>query len=228
MNGFRTAFLSFRWLEMFEAESDAQGQGVTWAYRALAVLLRAAADPTAGPAPATAAAQEALHLAEETARTRYPHPRDFVRAYWLLGWAALAQGETAVVQRHLDEALHRCRAINAVNAEPQILLARARLAALLPSSSQGKGQGEGPPPNPSEARALEVAHEALRIATRSGYVLDQADIHNFLAQLALTRGDRAAARSHAAQARDLAFCDGPPYTYHAALQTAERLLAQLD
>jgi hypothetical protein len=51
-----------------------------------------------------------------------------------------------------------------------------------------------------------------------------AEIRNLLAQLALDAGDRAAARQHAQQAKDYAFCDGPPYSYQVAYEEAERLL----
>src|SRR5690606_18792870 len=66
-------------LELFITEKHIQGQGVTWVYRALSALLRR--DAAAGQS----AAQEALRLAEETARTSYPVEADFVRAHWLLG-----------------------------------------------------------------------------------------------------------------------------------------------
>jgi hypothetical protein len=68
--------------------------------------------------------------------------------------------------------------------------------------------------------------EARLIAERAGYVLDLADIHNLLAQLALAEGDRAAAREHAQHAKKYAFCDGPPYSYKVAFDEAERLLGE--
>ena len=137
---------------------------------------------------ALAAAQEALHLADETARTIYPVERDYVRCYWLLGWANLAQRQLDTAQSHLDEALRRCRGINLVEQEPSILLALARLAV-----AQA---------NPALAKTL--AEVALVIAERAGYVLNLADLHNLLAQLALEKGDQATAREHAQQAKDFA------------------------
>jgi tetratricopeptide (TPR) repeat protein len=53
-------------LEQFTPEKHIHGQGLTWAYRALTALLRGQADT------ALAAAQEALRLADEWARTEYP------------------------------------------------------------------------------------------------------------------------------------------------------------
>jgi ATP/maltotriose-dependent transcriptional regulator MalT len=125
-----------------------------------------------------------------------------------LGWATLAQGQPDAAQPHLDEALRRCRAINNVELEPAILLAQARLAV---------AQGQA-------GRAKHLLEDARLIAERAGYVLDLAEIRNLLAQLALDAGDRAAARQHAQQAKDYAFCDGPPYSYQVAYEEAERLL----
>ncbi|MCA9921827.1 MAG: hypothetical protein KC421_05640, partial [Anaerolineales bacterium] len=192
-------------LEQFKAEKDIQGQGIIWAYRAQAALLQEDA------ATALSTAQEALRLADETARTHHPYERDYVQAHWLLGWARLGLGELAGGQHHLDEALRRCRAINLVELEPAILLAQARLAA---------AQDQ-----PQSARSL--AAEAQHIAYRAGYVLNLADIHNFLAKLALDAGQHDEALTHAQQAHEYAWCDGPPFAYQSALDEANRLLALL-
>jgi len=49
-----------------------------------------------------------------------------------------------------------------------------------------------------------------------------------LAEMALTEGDREKALVHALQARQLAFCDGPPdYTYKVAYEEAGALLERL-
>lgn len=162
------------------------------------------------PECAQSAAKEALAMADETARVQYPHERDYVRCHWLLGWAALDNAQLAAAQDHLDEALRRCRAINLVEFEPKILLAHARLAV---ENRQ-----------PDDAQSLLT--EAQTIAERAGYVLDLADIHNLLAQLALDGGDREAARVHARAARDYAWCDGPPYAYQVALDEADRLIRE--
>ncbi|MCO5195907.1 MAG: hypothetical protein M9930_21825, partial [Anaerolineae bacterium] len=192
-------------LEIKKETRHLQAQGIVWAYRAEAALLQGQADTAAE------AAREALRLADEDARTRYPHERDYVECYWLLGWAALAQQQFDDAQRHLDTALRRCRAINMVDHEPRILLAHARLAV-----ARAKPQ-----------QALDFLQEAQTIAERAGYVLDLADIHNLRAQLARDSGDRTLARRHAQLARDYAWCDGPPYAYQVALDEAERLLGIL-
>ena len=192
-------------IELFHAEKATQYKGVTWAYRAQAALLQGDA------ATALSAAQEALRLADEDARTIYPIERDYVRVHWLLGWARLGLGDLSAAQRHLDKALRRCRVINNVADEPAILLAQARLAA-----AQGQPQS-----------AHTLAAEAQHIAQRAGYVLALADIHNFLAQLALAAGEQEDAQTHAQLAHDYAWCDGPPFAYQPALDEANRLLAHL-
>ena len=170
---------------------------------------------------AAEAASEALRLADKTVRTKHPYERDYVRCYWLLAWAALAQQQFDDAQRHLDAALRRCRAINLVEFEPKILLAHARLAAARARQNTSEVLKTS-----EVSAAFEFAEEAQTIAERSGYVLDLADIHNLLAQLALDSGDRTLAHQHAQQARNYAWCDGPPYAYQVALDEAERLLGE--
>lgn len=195
-------------LKLFTVEHKIQSQGIVWAYWALSALLQG------DGAAAQDAAQEALRLADKDARTVYPVERDYVRAYWLLGWAALAKGDYAASQTRLDEALRRCRAINLVEFEPAILLAHARLAHARLARLQARPQ-----------QSSAYAQQALAIAQRSGYVLDLADIHNHLARLALDAGDPAAARAHAQTAREYAYCDGPPYAYQPALDEANDILS---
>jgi hypothetical protein len=73
------------------------------------------------------------------------------------------------------------------------------------------------------AAASSGSDEALSIADRCEYRLKQADIHNFLAQLALDEENPVEARRHAEIARERAWCDGPPHCYKPALDEAERL-----
>ena len=200
-------------LVMFENQDKVQGQGVTWAYQALRALLMWRQTPSPETASeALAAARRALELADEDTRTRYPHERDYVRAHWLLGAAHRVNRDLDLAERHLLEALRRCRGINMVDHEADILLDLARLR-------RDQGQGE---------EGVRLAQEALVITERSGYVLQGADVHLFLAEIALAAGDNEAAREHARQARDLATCDGPPhYTYKVAYDEAGALLARL-
>ncbi len=183
---------------------------MTEAYRAHRSLLMG--DPRA----ALAAAGQSRELADVASSER-----DIIRAEWLLGWAreALAlrepdQGDhhLAAAEKHLTEALTRCRQINMVDHEADILVAWARW-----HRTKGK-------PDP----ARHDAQEALRIADRCEYRLNQAEIRNFLARLDLDVGDLASARTHAQTAQERAQCDGPPHCYQPALDEAKRLLAELD
>ncbi len=186
---------------------------VVRAYGALRALL------TGDARAALEAARRARELADQVAKARFPVERDSIRAEWLLGAAlvALASVEKGrqdqhlkKAQQHLTEALTRCRRINLVQNEPDMLLAWARWH---------RAKGNGP-------QAQEHAEEALAIADRCEYRLVQADAHNLLAQLALGAGDKKAARRHAETARERAWCDGPPHCYKPALEEAERLLKE--
>jgi tetratricopeptide (TPR) repeat protein len=163
------------------------------------------------PIRALGYAMDAIRYSNEDGQEYYPLERDFIIDHWLLGLAQREVGEFTKSESHLAEALTRCRRINLVAIEPDILLAWAKWHHL---------QG-----NAALARA--DADEALAIADRCEYRLAQADIHNFLARLALDGGDRAAARRHAAIAKERAWCDGPPHCYKPALDEAERLLREI-
>lgn len=200
--------------KIFEKEKQVQSQCLVWANRALSELLRLRSNPDPALCASESALQaacRALELADEVARTRYPHEYDYVQALWLLGSAHRVASHADEAERHLHEALERCRRISLVEFEADILIDLARLRT---------------PSAPEEARRL--AEEALIITERFGYVLQGADAHLELAKLALARGDKAGAKEHAQQARDLATCDGPPdYTYKAAYDEAGALLKKL-
>ena len=77
-----------------------------------------------------------------------------------------------------------------------------------------------------EAKTL--AEEALLITERSGYVLQGADVHLFLAQFALEQEqDKEKAKELAEKAKELAYCDGGEYKYKVAYEEAERFLEGL-
>ncbi len=179
--------------------TNPQGVGVNWAYRALRALLMGDAQA------ALEAARQARQLADME-RVEC----DIIQAEWLLGAALTALGQLGEAEGHLTEALTGCRRINMIDHEPDILLAWARWC-------RAKGERD---------QALAHAQEALAIADRCEYRLKQADIHNFLARLALDAGDRATARRHAEVARERALCDGPPHCYKPALEEADRLLVE--
>jgi tetratricopeptide (TPR) repeat protein len=208
-------------LAMTEKQGNVQGRGLVWAYRAQLALLRVrlaalgplSLDPALEGKAALAPARRALELADEDARTVSPVERDYVRAHWLLGAAHRVAGERDPAERHLLEALERCRRINNVELEADILIDLARLRAASAEAAEAKT----------------LAAEALVIADRCGFILQVADAHLELARLALTAADPKTAKHHATEARRLATCDGPPdYTYKAAYEEAGALLEQLN
>ncbi|MBE0682672.1 MAG: hypothetical protein IH589_12235 [Anaerolineales bacterium] len=208
-------------LEVTEKNSHVQSQGITWSYRALRFLLMARDNPKSqieNLKSSIECAQRALELIDEDTKRRYPHPRDYVGAYWLLGAAYRAVStnsttdELTLAEENLSKALNLCRQINAVDAEADILLDIARLR-----YAQNDFKD-----------AQEKASEALVITERSGYVLQGADVNLFLAQYALEQEkDKVKAKIYAEEAKKLATCDGPPYYYKVAYEEAERFLENL-
>lgn len=171
------------------------------AYQALRALL------IGEPCLALEMAQQARTLADDR---RYE--RDIIRAEWLLGAALVMQEKDLnAAATHLTDALKRCRRINMVDHEPDILLAWARWHRA----------------RDNEQDAQAYAEEALAIADRCEFRLAQAEIHNFLARLAMDAGDRTEAQRQAERARERAWCDGPPYCYKPAMDEAEGLLREL-
>ncbi len=198
-------------LDLDEKNSPIQAQTLLWAYRALSALLKVRAGEAQVGEMALAAAERSLELADEDARTTSPVERDYFRAHWVLGAAQQVNGNPSQSDTHLSEALTRCRNINSVDTEADVLLDLARLRA-------DQGQSD---------EALRLAEEAQIITERCGYVLQGADVHLFLAQQALARGDKAQALAYAETALRLATCDGGEYTYKVAYEEATALLQQL-
>jgi tetratricopeptide (TPR) repeat protein len=195
-------------------QNDHQGLSIDWSYQTLRILLMARADPKSIPSLAASIefASYALELADETANAKFPHLRDYIDAYWLLGAAYHANGELKKAEENLSKAINICRQINLVESEANILLNLARLR-----YDQMKNE---------EAKSL--ADEALLITERCGYVLQGADVNLFLAQYALEQEkDKARAKEYAETALKLAYCDGPPYYYKVAYEEAERMLEKL-
>jgi tetratricopeptide (TPR) repeat protein len=211
-------------LVSFGKLGETQSECIVWAYRALRALLMEEAE----------AALEAARKSRELADVQRVE-RDIIRAEGLLGAALVAlaltpsprpgghpslpnlgergggEGLLSQAETHLTQALTRCRRINMMDLEPDILLAWA---------CWHKARGD-------QEQVGRDAEAALAIAERCEYRLKQAEIHNFLAWLALDAGDRGAARQHAQTARERAWCDGPPHCYQPALEEAERLLAAI-
>jgi len=186
-----------------------QWQGLTWSCGALCALLT-------GKAPA---ALEATRKARGLANVK-GYERDIIQAEWLMGAAHRALDHLPRAEAHLTEALIRCRRINLLELEPDILLEMARLR----WARARRDEVTSDESTRLQKEALGLAREALEIANRCEYRLKQADVHNFLAQVALEKGDREEARKHAEIARERAWCDGPPHCYKPALEEAERIL----
>ena len=189
-----------------EVISHFQALCINWSYRTLRLLLMGDARA------ALKAVRRAFEFWKKDAEEDYPVERDLVRVEWLLGMALTIEGkELDAAATHLTDSLTRCRRINLVEIESDILLAWARW-------HQASG-------NTQEMGAY--AGEALAIADRCGYRLAQAEINNFLARLALDAGNKEVARKHAETARERAWCDGPPHCYKVALDEAEGMLKEL-
>jgi tetratricopeptide (TPR) repeat protein len=163
------------------------------------------------PRAALHCAELAYEQAEQAALSEHvvQPARNLVWVYWLLGVAHVELQRMEEAERFLAQALTRCRQINLVELEPDILLGWARW-----HRSSG-----------SEGQALQCAEEAIAIASRSAYRLKEAEIRNFLAHCSLDASDWAGARTHAEKARERAWCDGPPHCYRLALDEAEGLLS---
>jgi tetratricopeptide (TPR) repeat protein len=214
----------------WEKTNDYQGLSVDSVYRSLSALLQARStgvsragvvgvgkeNRAAGHGrEALEQARRALAFAEKDAETDCPTPRDFVRAYRLLGEALIQCGEApmdsleipfydeyfqgqihavtvktgsvhAAAEGCLNEALRRCRKVNLVENEPDILLGLARL-----------DRANRRPPD--ETRLEEV----LEIALRAGYRRVLADLHLFCGRVLLEMNDAALTAGGAAPLLDL-------------------------
>ncbi|MCJ7433173.1 MAG: hypothetical protein MUO77_06760, partial [Anaerolineales bacterium] len=247
-------------LSLVKKLSEIQPEGTIWLYSALRFLLMAREETIFDTrksnneyqilalrnveASAIESAQRALELADKNG-LGYPVPRDYVRAYWLLGAAYCANNELTLAEENLSKALNLCRQINAVDAEADILLDLARLSFAYALRAERSGvlslSKDRSPSAPQKSTgtsqdrlqyfqdAQEKASEALMITERSGYVLQGADVNLFLAQYALEQEkDKAKAKQYAETALKLAHCDdGPPYYYKVAYEEAERFLEKL-
>jgi tetratricopeptide (TPR) repeat protein len=183
-------------LAAFREQEQKQSASMVQAYCALLALLNEAPPQVI----------EHARLSRELANVKQ-NERDIIQAEWLLGWSLIHQSP-AESETHLTEALTRCRRVNLIEIEPNILVAFARWH------------------RAANNHPLALAHvqEALALADRCEYRLVQADCHNLLAQLALDSGNRATAIHEAEIAKERAFCDGPPHYYKPAYDEAESIL----
>ena len=201
--------------QMFANDHNIQSQSVAAAFQSLSALMMSrdlSQSSIENHNLAIESAQKTLELAEEQARTEHPVEYDFLYAHWLLGAAYRLNNKLDFAERHLSESFTRCRAINSVEVEADILLDLARLRYDQTIFEEAKSLSE----------------EALSITERCGYVLQGADVNLFLAQYALEQEqDKTKAKQYAEEAKKLATCDGPPYYYKVAYEEAERFLENL-
>ncbi len=212
-------------LEVFEQEKFTQGIGINWFFHSLAALLQG------DFAQALKCAQEARRLADVE-----HYELDIICAEWLLGAAYRGLGDLPQAEKHIHQALSRCRKINLINLEADILLELARVrrgqvvAPFMGQPSAGKSEQQLAKDSLINQattdslinQATTLAQEALKIADRCEYRLKQADIHLFLAQLALDGGDKTLARKEAELAKERAGCG-----YKPTMDQAQRFLEGL-
>ena len=187
--------------------------GTIYSHRAFRIMLMKPGDRQLKAS--FAASQKARKIAESLGGNL-----DKILSEWVAGLVQtkLASRDTnnrnkilSKAEINLKEAIDLCRRTSLVEQEANILLAWARWHYI-------RGDIE---------QAFQDTEEALYIADRCEYRLNQAEIHNFLAQLALSSKDTEGAKSHAEIAYERAWCDGPPYCYKPALEEAEATLREL-
>ncbi len=170
----------------------------------------------------------ALEVAQKARQLAGNDDADIIRAEWMLGMACRGNEQLSEAQRYIDEALTRCRQTDNVSYKANLLLELARLRreqiiADMPeveeeadeSCACGSGCGGEHVPEESEhslakreafIEIYSLAKEALSVAERCRYRLQQADIQLFLAQLAIDVGDKDAASYAAEAAYERASC----------------------
>lgn len=151
-------------------------------------------------------AQRAWKLAE-VARFE----RDFIRAARLHGAAALGLNDLETAAERLQHALTRARTVNRVEEELPTLVALAEL-------HRRKQEFTA---------ARELLEQIWDFAQHGPYPLFHADALNVLAQIERDEGNTKAAIAAATKAFTLAWCDGPPYSYHYGLTNARKHLEEL-
>lgn len=198
-------------LAIFAREDNEQGQCISWSCRAIRAILMD------DPESVLKALQKAREFWDLEAKHVSPVERDLVQILWLSGSVKRRLGDLTGAEADLNDALSRCRRIRLVELEADILLEIAKL-------HWQKADGKD---TQLIEQAKSLTREALDIADRCEYRLKQADIHNFLAEMALAENDKPAAQSHAQTAREYALCDGPPHCYKKALDNADQMLTRL-
>ena len=139
------------------------------------------------------------------------YERDFIRAAWGQGEAALGLNDFFVADERLHHALARARMVSLVEEELPALVALAELR---------RRQGD-------LKAAREFLDDVWEAAERGPYPLVHADACNVLAQIERDEGNQVMAVEAATRAYRLAWCDGPPFAYHWGLEKAWKHLREL-
>lgn len=134
-----------------------------------------------------------------------------LRSARLQGEAALGLGDLVRADERLHHALARARAVNLVEEEIPALIGLAELR---------RRQGD-------LKSARELLDDVWEPCERGPFKLFHADAYNVLVQIERDAGNHEAAVKAATEAYRLAWCDGPPFTYHWGLQKAKAHLAVL-
>jgi tetratricopeptide (TPR) repeat protein len=184
-----------RSLRLFMAQSQSQSEGNVNSYLAQKALWLG---EFAGALSFANRASELAHVKG--------FERDFILAARAQGEAALGLNDFATADERLHHALTRARMVNHVEEELSALVALAELR-----RRQGNSKA-----------AREFLNDVWELAERGPYPLFHADARNVLAQIERDDGNQAKAIEAATKAYRLAWCDGPPFAYHWALEKAKQ------
>jgi tetratricopeptide (TPR) repeat protein len=196
-----TATTAFRRsLRIWKQQGIWQSEGWINAYLAEVALRRGNAD----------AAKKLAGRARQVAAAATDQ-RELIQSIRLQGTAALFLREYVMAAEWLDDALIRARAISLIEEE---------LPSLVTLAEWHRQQDEGSQAEATLADVWEAAEEGP-------YPLFHADALNVLAQIHRDAKRRDAAHAAATQAYLLAWCDGPPFTYHWGLEKAKAHLTAL-
>lgn len=202
-------------MALFVEYEEYQSQCIVWTLRALLALQMNKPKE----------ANELLNRARDLLLERGATERDSIVILWLSGAANRRLTHHESAEEALSQSLSRSRRIRLVEFESDILLELARLQWEIMTGSKKVFRSSERDKQVEQLRSL--VREALDIADRCENRLQQADIHNFLAEMAFDEGDMDTARKRAESARERAHCDGPPHCYKKALDEAEQMLKRL-
>jgi tetratricopeptide (TPR) repeat protein len=167
----------------FKKNNNREWLGLSEAYRSLVSKIRDDYDR------ALEAANIARHLANVKGKER-----DIIWCEFLLGSAYRGRLQLSLAEKHTNEGLKRCRWINLVEIEADILLELARIRNLQKRRDE----------------AYKCAQDASMVANRCEYRLQQADINLFLAEMAFEEGNRDRALQRVEIAIERASCGYKP------------------